>query len=184
MPGVFDHQMNAANRVLANVEHEPASTGSSPRASRCARRRRLLRKLRCAEHAERRHRARARAEGVLEASRSRRAPAEAVRATKASCSASRRTWQASRSAGRPRSPARKVLAVREEDIVVADLDETVLRPDGPELLARCRALGIKTPAALPGPPSTTRTPPAPTGTSAAAPPRPTKPRTLRRRKRQ
>jgi len=165
MPGVFDHQLRAANRVLANVEHEPGIAGVVARGS-------VLRSA---------------PDGFYGSFVALNTPAgdTALELVREDClggvSLEARPVRSVRAAGgivqrvkanlmqiafcrTPAFAGAQVLAVREQDIIL-DEEQLPVTMD-PELIARCRELGIKLPQRYQGHPEETDTP-ADAGTSAS-----------------
>jgi HK97 family phage prohead protease len=142
MPGVFSHQVNAANRVLVNFEHQPGIGGvvghglelrdaadgfhgsfrlhGSPDGDKTL----LLVK-----------------EGILDGVSLEAMPVKTVRTTAGVTQRVRANLRAVALCRNPAYADAKVLAVRE-----AIIDEEMLPVDiDPELIERCRRLGLKVP---------------------------------------
>lgn len=163
MPGVFDHQLNAANRVLANIEHERGVLGivghgltlrsqsdgfhGSFRALNTQAGDTALELVQ---------------EGVLAGVSVEARPRKSVRTVAGVVQRVKADLFAIAFCRTPAFAGAQVLAVREQDITF-DEEHLPVEMD-PELVERCRRLGIKLPQRYQGHPDATDTP-ADAGTS-------------------
>lgn len=163
MPGVFEGQVRAANRVLANVEHERGLRGIVGHGLE-------LREaadgfhgsFRLHENEDGEKALMLVREGVFEGISLEAIPKKNVRSAAGVIQRVKATLRGIAFCREGAFPGARVLAVREQDI----LDEELLLPDiDPELVERCRRAGIRLPQRFEAPPDETD-PPAETGTSA------------------
>lgn len=166
LPGVFNHQLNAAHRIVGNVEHEPGIGGMVARGL-------TLREandgfygtLRALENVNGDAALELVREGVFDGVSLEARPVKSTRSTSGVIQRVKANLFAIAFTRFAAYKGAQVLAVREEAEQI--VDETMLpAPIDPELLARCRALGIKLPQRYQGHPDETDTP-APAGTSAS-----------------
>lgn len=163
LPGVFAHQLNAANRVLANFEHEQGIGGVVGHGLQ-------LREAADGFHGSFRLHPTSDGdkvlmlvnEGVLDGVSLEAFPVKTVRTVGGVMQRVKANLRAVALCRTPAFADAKVLAVREEvvideDLLVADLD--------PDLIERCLRLGITLPQRLQAHPAETDTPASMAGTS-------------------
>lgn len=163
MPGVFGHQLNAANRVLANFEHERGIGGVVGHGL-------ALREADDGFHGSFRLHPTSDGdktlmlvnEGVLDGVSLEAFPVKSIRTGAGVVQRVKANLRAIALCRTPAFADAKVLAVREEPEVVFDADLLPTEID-PELVARCRRLGIALPQRYQAHPDGTGTP-APAGT--------------------
>lgn len=168
MPGVFNHQLNAANRVLANVEHQLGIQGIVGHGL-------ALREASDGFHGSFKAHENADGdkalmlvnEGVFSGISLEAQPVKNIRTSAGVVQRVKANLRGIAFCRQGAFAGAQVLAVREAHNVVDEIDESLLPVDmDPETVERCRRLGISLPQRYQTHPADT---PAQTGTSEAAP---------------
>jgi HK97 family phage prohead protease len=160
LPGVFSHQLNAANRVLANVEHEPGIAGIVGHGV-------ALREAADGFHGSFKAHETTDGdkalmlvnEGVFSGVSLEARPVKNVRNARGIVQRVKADLRAIAFCREPAYTGAQVLAVREAEFVIDEIDPELLPRDlDPELVDRCRRLGIELPQRYQAHPDDTGTP--------------------------